>query len=123
LGLSGPEVIETAQGVEELDSQDRALVWRTVGGKHRYLVGDADRLVEDDLAAFRQAAIESMAEQPGLSLAFLEQEHERLRSRLDRFGDCPDARDIWGRYGIADPERLPLLENREFLATVNAERG
>jgi malonate decarboxylase beta subunit len=33
LGLSGPEVIETARGVEEFDSRDRALVWRTVGGK------------------------------------------------------------------------------------------
>ena len=35
LGLSGPEVIETTMGVEEFDSRDRALVWRTVGGKHR----------------------------------------------------------------------------------------
>jgi len=57
LGLAGPEVIETAQGVEEFDSQDRALVWRTVGGKHRYLLGDATFLVEEDLAAFRQAAL------------------------------------------------------------------
>ena len=73
LGLSGPEVIETARGVEEFDSQDRALVWRTVGGKHRYLMGDADRLVEDDLAAFRQAALESMLDQPAFSLALLEQ--------------------------------------------------
>src|SRR5665213_1029133 len=42
LGLSGPEVIETAHGVEEFDSRDRALVWRTLGGKHRYLTGDCD---------------------------------------------------------------------------------
>ena len=40
LGLSGPEVIETTMGVEEFDSRDRALVWRTTGGKHRYLLGE-----------------------------------------------------------------------------------
>jgi len=123
LGLSGPEVIETAQGVEEFDSQDRALVWRTVGGKHRYLLGDAAQLVEDDLAAFRQAALESMRDPPFFSLGSLEREHERLRGRLEGYGDCPDAIDIWSRYGIAEPERLPLLDNREFLDTVNAKRG
>ena len=42
LALSGPEVIETVKGVEEFDSRDRALVWRTTGGKHRYLLGEAD---------------------------------------------------------------------------------
>ncbi|MCB2666368.1 biotin-independent malonate decarboxylase subunit beta, partial [Listeria monocytogenes] len=31
LAMSGPEVIETANGVEEFDSRDRALVWRTTG--------------------------------------------------------------------------------------------
>ena len=123
LGLSGPEVIETAQGVEEFDSQDRALVWRTVGGKHRYLLGDATLLVEDDLAAFRQAAVEAMRAPSTLSLASLEQEHERLRTRLERFGDCPDAIDIWSRHGIAAPNRLPLLENQEFLDAVNTKRG
>ena len=56
LGLSGPEVIETVHGVEEFDSRDRALVWRTVGGKHRYLLGEANLLVDDDMDAFRDAA-------------------------------------------------------------------
>jgi malonate decarboxylase beta subunit len=36
LAMSGPEVIETAGGVEEFDARDRALVWRVTGGKHRY---------------------------------------------------------------------------------------
>ena len=44
LGLSGPDVIETTMGVEEFDSNDRALVWRTVGGKHRYLLGEVQHL-------------------------------------------------------------------------------
>ena len=39
IAVSGPEVIETNRGVEEFDSRDRALVWRTMGGKHRRLLG------------------------------------------------------------------------------------
>jgi len=57
LSMSGPEVIEASHGVEEFDSRDRALVWRTTGGKHRFLTGDCDVLVDDDVAAFRAAAV------------------------------------------------------------------
>ncbi|PZR18965.1 MAG: biotin-independent malonate decarboxylase subunit beta, partial [Azospira oryzae] len=63
LAMSGPEVIEASHGVEEYDSRDRALVWRTTGGKHRYLIGDADLLVEDEVGAFRAAAI-ALLDQP-----------------------------------------------------------
>jgi malonate decarboxylase beta subunit len=59
LAMSGPEVIETAGGVEEFDARDRALVWRTTGGKHRYLLGDCQAIVADDIrCAFRQAALQ-----------------------------------------------------------------
>ena len=54
LGLSGPEVIETTCGVEEFDSARPRLVWRTVGGKHRYLLGEANDLVADNIASFRR---------------------------------------------------------------------
>ncbi len=60
LGMSGPEVIEASHGVDEFDSRDSALVWRTTGGKHRFLSGDCDVLVEDDVDAFRAAAIECL---------------------------------------------------------------
>ena len=50
LAVSGPEVIETNRGVEEFDSRDRALVWRTMGGKHRWLLGGADVFVDDTVA-------------------------------------------------------------------------
>ena len=56
ISVTGPEVIETNMGVEEFDSRDRALVWRTMGGKHRTLIGGADVFVDDDAAAFRDAA-------------------------------------------------------------------
>lgn len=56
LSLSGPEVIETVKGREEFDSRDRPLVWRVTGGKVRRVLGEAQQLVADDIAAFRAAA-------------------------------------------------------------------
>ena len=85
--MSGPEVIETASGVEEFDSRDRALVWRTTGGKHRYLLGDCQAIVGDSVAEFRQAAIDAIAAcraQPtALSLPELEQEQAMLGERIE----------------------------------------
>ncbi|MEW5709854.1 MAG: biotin-independent malonate decarboxylase subunit beta, partial [Pseudomonadota bacterium] len=121
LGLSGPEVIETVMGAEEFDSRDRALVWRTTGGKHRYLLGEADALVADDIAAFRAAALQHLVPKP-IDARALEAEHALLAGRLERFGDCADAYEIWRRLGITDVERLPLLETEEFLAAT-AGRG
>jgi malonate decarboxylase beta subunit len=123
LGLSGPEVIETTHGVEEFDSRDRALVWRTVGGKHRYLLGEVVELVADDIGAFRAAAIGLLDTVPDLGLEALEREHDRLGQRLHRFGGCRDALEIWRLLGIDDPERLPLLEAADFLATVADKRS
>jgi malonate decarboxylase beta subunit len=117
LGLSGPEVIETTCGVEEFDSRDRALVWRTVGGKHRYLLGEADEIVADDIAAFRRAASAAFAAHDhasGLSLEALSAEHRALGARIERFGACRDALDIWRDLGFADPDGLPLLEADAF---------
>jgi malonate decarboxylase beta subunit len=118
MGLSGPEVIESTCGVEEFDSRDRALVWRTVGGKHRYLTGDAAMLVEDDIAAFRAAVLRLIAskKKPDFSLDALVAEHRRLGERLARFGSCSDALDIWRLLGAEAPESLPLMEIAEFLA-------
>jgi len=122
LGLSGPEVIETVAGVEEFDSRDRALVWRTLGGKHRYLLGEAQRLVADDIGAFRAAALELLPTHRPLELAALEAEHARLAARLTRIGDCADAVDVWTRLGVERAERLPLLDETEFLQAVARSR-
>jgi malonate decarboxylase beta subunit len=126
LAMSGPEVIETANGVEEFDSRDRALVWRTTGGKHRYLLGDCHTIVADAIDAFRTAAIAAidicLAQPTGLTLAALEAEQVLLRERLTRFGDCPDPSAIWAALGIADTATLPLLEADAFLAAVDGHR-
>ena len=86
LSMSGPEVIEASHGVEEFDSRDRALVWRTTGGKHRFETGDCDELVEDDVAAFRAAAIAAVTRADASSpvtLQALEREHLLLAHRLE----------------------------------------
>lgn len=119
LGLSGPEVIETSHGVEEFDSKDKALVWQTVGGKHRYLLGDATRLVHDSIGSFREAIIDLIRRDMAFSLQQVEQEHQALQSRLERFGECEHAVDIWRAQGIEEPERLAVLDHEAFLAAVS----
>jgi malonate decarboxylase beta subunit len=118
LALSGPEVIETVKGVEEFDSRDRALVWRTTGGKHRYLLGEADTLVADSIPAFRAAAVAALADRRSLTLEALEEQQARLEERRKQYGKLEDALDIWSAQGIVDPERLPLLEAEQFLVAV-----
>lgn len=116
LAMSGPEVIESSNGVEEYDSRDRALVWRTTGGKHRYLIGDCDVLVEDDIAAFRNATIPLLGQSLPLSLEAMETEHALLTDRLIRYGKCRDALEIWQRAGVPDPARVADMEAAEMQA-------
>ncbi|MBI5068590.1 MAG: biotin-independent malonate decarboxylase subunit beta [Deltaproteobacteria bacterium] len=122
LGLSGPEVIETTCGVEELDTRDRALVWRLYGGKHRIVLGEADLLVEDDLAAFRAAAASLLTRRRVLTLERLCQAQEALEGRLADFGSCADPVDLWAAAGVVAPAELPLLEPEPFLAAVARAR-
>ncbi|WP_208412590.1 biotin-independent malonate decarboxylase subunit beta [Xanthomonas cannabis] len=121
LSLSGPDVIETVRGVEEFDARDRALVWRVTGGKHRYLLGDAQTLVADRIAAFADAALttlDTLAEPDDgdAALQALEHAHQQLAARIDSYGDCRDGLEIWQRQGIVDAQRLPLLDTDAFLA-------
>ena len=114
MSMSGPEVIESSHGVEEYDSRDRALVWRTTGGKHRFLMGDCDVLVEDDMEAFRDAAAALLGHSRALTLEGLLAEHALLTQRLQRFGDCKDALDIWQHLGVDYPERVTDMETAEL---------
>jgi malonate decarboxylase beta subunit len=118
ISVSGPEVIETNKGAEEFDSRDRALVWRTMGGKHRRLIGGADAFCADTMAAFRQAALDLIGRAPAFDLDTLEAEQARLETRIARFGDCRDATEIWGRLGVNDPEAVPAMDARAFGETV-----
>jgi malonate decarboxylase beta subunit len=122
LGMSGPEVIETKHGVEEFDSRDRALVWRTTGGKHRYLLGDAQAIVEDDIDAFRAAAIEALDHHRALTLAGMLAEQAALTARLATFGGERDALDLWRKLGVAQPSAIPLLERDAFVHAADPHR-
>jgi len=105
LAMSGPEVIEASHGADEFDSRDRALVWRTTGGKHRWLTGDCDALLEDDVAAFRVAAIASLDASSPVTLELLEAEHAMLAARLLLLPETTEGDDavaLWTRLGVAD---------------------
>ncbi|MDR7267789.1 malonate decarboxylase beta subunit [Pelomonas saccharophila] len=114
LAMSGPEVIEASHGVEEFDSRDRALVWRTTGGKHRWLSGDCDVLVEDDVTAFRAAAIAALDAARPVTLEALEAEHARLAARLDF--DGAEAIALWSTLGVPDAAQVPDLDVAGVLA-------
>jgi malonate decarboxylase beta subunit len=122
LSMSGPEVIETVRGVEEFDSRDRALVWRVTGGKHRYLLGEADAFVADDTRAFRKATLALIARPAGLTLEGVEREHAMLQRRWQRFGECNDAMDIWKMLGVPDPAQVSMLTTEVFVTMANAVR-
>ena len=102
LGLNGPQVIEQEAGVAELDSEDRRLIWQTIGGEQRVSIGIADALVEDDVAAIAGA----------VRIAFEARPPAELRSaQVGRYGarlagiaasdsfDGPALRALWGDEG------------------------
>ena len=122
IAVSGPEVIETNRGVEEFDSRDRALVWRTMGGKHRRLLGAAEAFVDDSVQAFREATLALLGEVGGFGLDTLRKEQARLQARLRDFGGCADAVDIWTAQGVTDAAAVPALPADQFIDLANQIR-
>ncbi|MEJ0026513.1 MAG: biotin-independent malonate decarboxylase subunit beta [Rhizomicrobium sp.] len=122
IAVSGPEVIETNRGVEEFDSKDRALVWRTMGGKHRRLLGGADAFADDTVLAFRAAALDLLGSVGGFGVDILRAEQARLEDRLKRFGACADALDIWAAEGIADAAAIPGMPAGQFILIADRVR-
>jgi malonate decarboxylase beta subunit len=121
VSVSGPEVIETNKGVEEFDSKDRALVWRICGARTRYLTGGVDRYVKGRIQDFRDAAIAIIPNAPPFGLATLKAEQRRLAERLERFGGCRDAPEIWRKAGVPAPERITEITDDAFLAIQRIE--
>ena len=129
LAMSGPEVIEASHGVDEYDARDRALVWRTSGGKHRWLTGDCDALVDDDVQAFRQAAIAALGASQPVTLQALEAEHALLAARLAAVPEATwndglqdDAVRLWQHLGVADAQQVPALDVAALHALMPARR-
>jgi len=124
LAMSGPEVIEASHGVEEYDARDRALVWRTSGGKHRWLCGDCDVLLEDSVAAFRAAALERVQQARPVTRQSLEAEHRLLAERLQLLPESvagDEAQALWERLGFQQAARVPDLDVAELHALRSQE--
>ena len=126
LAMSGPEVIETAGGVEEFDSRDRALVWRTTGGKHRYLMGDCQVLVPDDTTAFRAAAMSAIEEIRNrgaqLTLDDLLAEQDMLARRIELSEGLVEPMEVWKKLGVPDPASVPMLDADAFMEVAAQHR-
>jgi malonate decarboxylase beta subunit len=120
IGVSGPEVIETNKGVEEFDSEDKALVWSTDGGKSRRLIGGADAFAEDSMEGFRAVAKSLMAKVPAFNLETMQAEQERLAARQARLGACDDAVSMWRVLGIKEPGAIRDMDNKSFAALANS---
>lgn len=119
--VSGPEVIETNMGVEEFDSHDRPLVWRTTGGKTRRLLGGADAYASDSIQSFRDAALALFDNIPPFDLAAVEREQARLARRLERFGQCKDTPEIWQKMNIAGATQVADLSDEDFQRIAKGE--
>ncbi|MCD8174593.1 MAG: biotin-independent malonate decarboxylase subunit beta [Phascolarctobacterium sp.] len=128
IGLTGPEVIEQEMGKEEFDASDKALVYRTTGAKHKYIIQDCNYLVEDRVGDFHNvlaevadmpmAEIEKMRRIGSLKLIQEQQELVKL------VGDMQpnDSMDIWKHFGNKKPEALPEMSTAEFLKVVKRRK-
>lgn len=124
LGLTGPEVIEEEMGKDEFDASDRALVYRTTGGKHRYIMGDCNLLVADSIKAFRTALVEVLALPYGRMDGFRRiGSLEKVRYQLKLVDLCvklapKDSRDVWKYAGNENPTAVTDMSLETFLSTV-----
>ncbi len=122
IGLTGPEVIEQEMGRAQFDASDRALVFRTTGGKHKYIMGDCNFLVEDSVAAFRRQIQEIV----GFSMEKIESLRRiGSRSKVDyqmkivdfAVGVAPkDSTDMWRAVGNEDPQKITDASYDLFMA-------
>ena len=112
-GVSGPEVIETVMGADEYDSKDRALVWRTCGGKQRALLGLSEYL-PTDFTALKQQLMTALERPVQFDVASLVSQNEHLASLVTRFANCHDATKIWGELGVSNPQSVPDLNDLAF---------
>ncbi len=119
-GTRGDRAGDGAGGIR----RPTALVWRTTGGKHRYIMGDCDYLVEDSIGAFRRQAqavlrldrptIAGMRKTRALALV-----RRKRRVALAAQGDRRFRADLWRRAGNASPAALTEMTLAEFLEKVS----
>ena len=124
IGLTGPEVIEQEMGKDEFDASNKALVYRTTGAKHKYIIQDCNYLVEDVIGDFHNTLAEvadrlwTQSKKCVVSVLLkLVQEQQGL---VKLVGDMQpkDSMDPWKYFGNEDPATLPEMTTAEFLKVV-----
>lgn len=126
LGLTGPEVIEQEIGKDEFDASDKALIYRTTGGKHKYIMGDCNYLAEDTIGDFRDAVLgavqmsyDEIAACNRIGSEARVEEQLALTELAFRISPS-DSRDMWACYGNREIlEQIPDMETSEFLQKVS----
>lgn len=128
IGLTGPEVIEEVMGKREFDSTDRALIYRTTGGKHKYIMRDCECLVEDTIGAFREQlrtllriSYEQLGRYRVIGSLDLVMEQVRVVGLAQEIRP-KDSMDVWRHFGNEDPEELPDMFHEEFMEKVKTRR-
>ncbi len=122
LGISGPIVIEKWMGKEAYDSANRALVWKTSGGKTKYLLHDAEALTLDDAGSVRDAIAELLTKSNPVTLENIKARQQELENRLEVFGKTNDAEAIWKHFGLEDIAAASLASGPEFVAMAQAQK-
>ena len=124
VGLTGPEVIEQEMGKNEFDASDRALIYRTTGGKHRTIMRDCAFLVSDTIRSFRTQILElaklTCAQlQPYRCIGTLEHVLNQM-SLVDLavWLNPGDSMDVWKYFGNQNADRISDMELDEFMHTV-----
>jgi malonate decarboxylase beta subunit len=123
LGISGPIVIEKWMGKKAYDSSNRALVWKTSGGKTKYLLGDADVLAGDNAPSIAAALKPLLARKQPVTLAGLKARQTALAARLEKFGKTPDPSAVWEGCGIRDVAAASLASAEEFTRLAKGKRA
>lgn len=124
IGLTGPEVIEEVMGKKEFDSANRSLVYRTTGGKHKFIMRDCSFLVKDSIGDFKNQLKEILRkpyteiEKYRLigSMKLVEEQMELVE--LAASLKPKDSMDVWRYFGNKDPEKLPEMSYDDFMRIV-----
>jgi len=121
IGLTGPDVIQQEVGKDEFDASDRALIWRTMGARSKYILGDVDYLLKDTIKEFR----EKVKELADMSMSEISKHRhlgslELVEDNLDLVKvaaelKIDDSMDLWKYYGNEDLDELPEMPQEEFL--------
>lgn len=114
-GISGPIVIEKWMGKQAFDSSDRALIWKTSGGKTRALLGDAESLCEDYTGAVRYGIATLLGRKAPVTLAKVKQRQQALTERLGKYAKTGDPDVIWADYGFPDAHAASLASATDFV--------